>query len=64
MKFLMRRKGVTGEDGSQSGDPVHTGGKVRLRVFRTLTMPGGKKIRVMREDAFQRALYPGKKGVA
>jgi hypothetical protein len=59
----MRRKSVAGKDGSQSGDAANTGGKVRLRVFRTLTLPGGKQIRVMREDAFQRALHPGKNGI-
>ena len=34
-------------------------------VIRQLTLPGGKKVSVLREDIFQRALHPDKtKGVA
>ena len=28
----------------------------RVSVVRTMTMPGGKKIRVMRKDAFERSI--------
>ena len=39
--------------------------KIHGPVIRQLTLPGGKKVSVLREDIFQRALHPDKtKGAA
>ena len=35
-------------------------GKGRGPVIRQLTLPGGKKVSILREDIYQRALHPDK----
>ncbi|MEI7608908.1 MAG: hypothetical protein WCJ64_16135 [Rhodospirillaceae bacterium] len=52
---------------SQTGEfkPVEAAGNYHGPVIRQLTLPGGKKVSILREDIFQRALHPDKaKGAA
>jgi len=49
-KFGKVHKDAGAEAGTAHRPPV------KLSVVRTMTMPGGKKIRVMRKDAFDRSI--------
>jgi hypothetical protein len=56
-KLRAKSKGVTTQQEAATEKPEIG----RVKVFRTLTMPNGKGIRVMREDAFRNALSASRK---
>lgn len=59
MKHSIPAKPASGSRQERPGTPpvLRTGSRgAGSAVFRTLTMPNGQSLRVMREDAFQAAL--------